>query len=209
MSWPNYYVWDDYQKNFIIKTTQTTKSIQIVDPIYFSDSKERFELENNKKNILIFSFTPHKKFNHLMNFEIANYHTSRNAINFIQYILDVKNELNCNVIIKEKKEIGNLVCPIYRRYLDRKILEDEIILVDSGVSVHSMVKKADLVISWPYTSVGIIANFLKVPSVYFDPSGLLRKDNQSSHGIDLVQGSENLKSWVIDKLIKDNYHHRN
>jgi hypothetical protein len=47
----------------------------------------------------------------------------------------------------------------------------------------------------PFTSTALIARHLGKPSCYYDPTGLVQKNDRAAHGIPIVTGMEELKSW--------------
>ena len=49
----------------------------------------------------------------------------------------------------------------------------------------------------PYTSTALIAREAGIPSIYYDPTGLLRKDDPAAHGIPVVLGKHELEQWII------------
>ena len=48
----------------------------------------------------------------------------------------------------------------------------------------------------PFTSTALIARELGRPSCYYDPTGLVQKDDRAAHGIEIVSGREELARWL-------------
>ena len=48
----------------------------------------------------------------------------------------------------------------------------------------------------PFTSTAIIAKSLGKKSIYYDPTGMIQKDDRAAHGIPVVTGIEDLENWV-------------
>ena len=48
----------------------------------------------------------------------------------------------------------------------------------------------------PFTSTALIARELGKPTCYYDPTGLVQKDDRAAHGIEIVSGREELAHWL-------------
>ena len=66
---------------------------------------------------------------------------------------------------------------------------------DNGVSLAS--------ISLPFTSTGYLGLYLKKPSIYYDPTGLVNYPNPDANNVEIITGKNNLKQW-IEKVIYNN-----
>ena len=97
---------------------------------------------------------------------------------------------------KKKREIGRGAHPAYRNLLNQIINEKNIIIIDPEVSVLSVIESSSAVISMPFTSVAIMAKNLGKPSVYFDPSKTIFKDDRAAHGIQVIHEIDELEDWL-------------
>ena len=70
-------------------------------------------------------------------------------------------------------------------------------LISAEVSACRLVKQSSIVISMPFTSTAILAGQLGKPTCYYDPTGLVQKNDRAAHGIPIVSGIEELKTWFI------------
>ena len=69
--------------------------------------------------------------------------------------------------------------------------------LENNISVEYLIKNSKLVISFPYTSTSIIAKKLGVPTIYYDPSGLIDINEKNfSHGIDVLNNTADLKNFI-------------
>ena len=48
----------------------------------------------------------------------------------------------------------------------------------------------------PFTSTANIGLQLAKPSIYYDSTGLLQKNDQAAHGVKIVQGKDELRRWL-------------
>ena len=72
--------------------------------------------------------------------------------------------------------------------------------MDSDLSAIQVIESSIAVISMPFTSTALVARELGKPSVYYDSSGLLQKNDRGAHGIPILIGQDELKDW-LSKLI--------
>ena len=54
----------------------------------------------------------------------------------------------------------------------------------------------------PFTSTALIAKEMGKPTAYYDPLGLLQKDDRAAHGIDILSGMDELEGWLSVVLEK-------
>jgi hypothetical protein len=52
----------------------------------------------------------------------------------------------------------------------------------------------------PFTSTALIARNMGKPSIYYDPTGNLQKDDRAAHGIPIVSGVSELETWLSTQL---------
>ena len=87
---------------------------------------------------------------------------------------------------------------ISKRYLNlinRLSAEPNIMLLDD-VSVFDIVKNSKLVIGLPFTSPVRMAQDFGVKCIFFDPTGLVDKNDSKSNKIFIAQSPEELKLWM-------------
>jgi polysaccharide biosynthesis PFTS motif protein len=68
--------------------------------------------------------------------------------------------------------------------------------VDPEASPIQVIEKCAAVISMPFTSTAIIGSELGKPSVYYDPSGVIEKNDKGAHGIPVISGRSELEAWI-------------
>ena len=64
-------------------------------------------------------------------------------------------------------------------YLNELNTSRKIELIDSNKNIFNLIGACDIAISFPFTSTNYVADFLKVPSVYFDPTATVLNQNFS------------------------------
>ena len=68
------------------------------------------------------------------------------------------------------------------------------------ISIIHVIESSVAVIFMPFTSAALIAKEMGKPSIYYDPSGMLQKDNRAAHGIQVISEIDKLENWL--KTIK-------
>ena len=77
-------------------------------------------------------------------------------------------------------------------------MHDHFISISPDYSAVDLIKKCSAVISMPFTSTALIGKHLNIPSVYYDPFGLVMKDDRAAHGVPIIIGKEALTDWLTD-----------
>ncbi len=73
---------------------------------------------------------------------------------------------------------------------------DKMITIDPDTSSYEMMEKCSAVISMPFTSTALIARELGKPSCFYDPTGLIQRDDRAAHGIPIMIGRNELQAWL-------------
>jgi hypothetical protein len=132
-----------------------------------------------------------------------DYYNFENSVNFLNDIISCCQILNIKIFLKRKRKPNNRFHDkAYTRFCDELVSNHKIIEVDSSISPFSLISKARISISFPYTSTGIIADHLDCPSCYYDCTGSLLKDDSGNHGVELISTKNDLFFWL--KSFKEN-----
>ena len=73
-------------------------------------------------------------------------------------------------------------------------------MVAPEFSAIRVIQASCAVISMPFTSTALIARSLGVPSVYYDPSGIVKRDDRAAHGIEILIGRHELERWLKETV---------
>jgi polysaccharide biosynthesis PFTS motif protein len=73
---------------------------------------------------------------------------------------------------------------------------ENFVKIDPAVSASDMIEKCSAVISMPFTSTALLGRAAGKPSIYYDPIGLIQKNDPAAHGIPIVSGEEELNKWI-------------
>ena len=69
---------------------------------------------------------------------------------------------------------------------------------DPEISAVKVIEQSDIVISIPFTSTALIARSLGKASAYYDPTGMIAKNDAAGHGIPLLSNYKELFHWVSE-----------
>lgn len=195
MTWPHYLVWDSYQANYIKKLV-SPKKIQIVGPIWFDGKVSAFDIPKGKKIIAIFDVQPVRNSIYVtlgLDYDYYIYQTS------YKFLLDIYQSFNNDAyifVLKRKRRIGSRLHPLYKKLISNLEENSNFISIDEDISASLIIKKSDIVISMPFTSTALIAKDLGKPTIYYDSTGELIKNDPAAHGIDIISMPQDLSSWI-------------
>ena len=68
--------------------------------------------------------------------------------------------------------------------------------MDPLIPAEEIIEKSTATISMPFTATSIMAQFLFKPSIFYDPTGLILKDDPAAHGILVINNKTDLKEWL-------------
>lgn len=196
MTWSSYIVWDTYQANFLEKSIGSPINYRIAGPIWFSDSSNYEVPEIAINSILVFDVEPFRDSRYrafCLDFE---YYIPSIAKQFLIDIYDVANQLNLDIIFKAKRNKGRYGSRTYSHIIQKLKNKKNFISVSPDISPMRLIEDSNIVISAPFTSTAHIARNYGIPAAYYDPTGMLEKDNSASHGIELILGKDELLVWI-------------
>jgi polysaccharide biosynthesis PFTS motif protein len=201
MSWSKYLVWDEYQKDFLLRAGVKDQLIKIVGSIDFHSSDEKVLNIPSGLKISVFDVQPVRDSYYFILGARLEYYRPGICIDFLADILN--SSRNSTILHKKKREIGKRAHPKYRKYTIGIKKNSNYFNIESDISARALIQYSDLVISMPFTSTALIAREEGKPSIYYDPSGIVMKDDRAAHGIPIISGKEELAIWlkqIIDSL---------
>ena len=201
MSWSHYLVWDEYQADFVKEISQGTPIIKDVGPIWFSSNNTSVDVPLN--SIAVFDVTPKRLSMYISLGFSFEYYTSNTVNQFLSDIQLVLSQNNINMLHKIKRK-NQSADKRYESKINQLIGEPNYIKVDPGANASQVIQKTNACISIPFTSTAMLAKQEGKPSVYYDPSGTIQKNDMAAHGILVLSGIGELQKWV-ESLSMGNY----
>ena len=194
-TWENFLVWDHYQQDFVNRSLQRKVNINVVGPIWFESGVEVIP-NFSQDSIAVFDVQPVRDaFYNTLGIPF-DYFIPTNCNQFLSDILELLEVRNTSLVLKRKRNIGKLIHYRYRNLLSELEKHPNFISLDPDTAVHQIVENCKAVISMPFTATALIAERMGKPSIYYDPSGLIQKDDRGAHGIKIVSGPKELEEWL-------------
>lgn len=197
LNWPIILVWDEYQVDLLRRYIGNKTNIEVVGPIYFQDFVVKLP-KIPKRAIAVFDVQKHRDSTHFGFSTLAEYLNQNPGLN-IQFIKDIHlvlEECGGSLILKRKREIGNRSVKKYMGLIQKLSQSGAMIHIDPGVSPIRVIEKCAGVISMCFASTALYMQDQDIPSVYYDPSGWIQKDDRGGHGIPILSGIDELRGWL-------------
>lgn len=137
----------------------------------------------------------------LRNGELTNYFRAENLRAFVDGVLRVAAILSAEcgrrvtIRLKMKRGYSADYDRGYYEYINELSKRRQIVLESYSESLYSLIAASDLVIAYPFTSPAYVAESLKVPFVYFDPTKSIQPHDfcdMSPEQVRFVAGEEQL-----------------
>ncbi len=176
--------------------------VNVVGPIIFRtlpDLQKKTNVASKPKKILIFDVTPFNE-SHVRGKVLSkgyNYYNEDNCLSFIEDILNTFKNENFSLLLKPKREYGEIHSQKYIEYLNKaKKQIPNFQILSSKSDLFAEISEADLVISIPLSSPFEIAKFMNIPALYYDPSDSVDFDTMGYNNNDYVVNIESLKERI-------------
>ena len=191
MNWPHYLVWDMYQADFVRRAVGETANISVVGPIWFHTSAVEMPTLPPKA-VAVFDVQPMREALYKTLGLDFDYYTPKTANQFLLDICAGLEDFGAVMCLKRKRKIGRMAHPKYRHLIEKLDATDNMITIDPDTSAVRLIEAFTAVISMPFTSTALISRELGKPSCYYDPSGLIQKDDRAVHGIEIIKGKKGI-----------------
>jgi polysaccharide biosynthesis PFTS motif protein len=195
MTWSHYLVWTNSFARFLDKHIKYKAKKEVVGPIWFVDNDTCLpEIENN--TIAVFDI-PTGRSSIYSRFGLSRFESYVNTDSLRHFLVDiclVAKENNYFIAHKCKRH-GRSLHPGYLRVLKDISKEVNYISIEPDSSAIKLIKATDATISMAFTSTATIADSEDKPSVYYDPTGLIDRNDVAGHGVQVLIGIDELKDW--------------
>lgn len=196
MSWPRYLVWNNYQVEFVRRMVGDSAAMSVVGPIWFSTSA--FEPPvMPETTIAVFDVQPMRK---------SFYGPQAAEVDYLvpsicnQFLSDCFYSIRANgasMAFKRKRQLNSKYHhPQYVRLIERMSRWDSVVTIDPDTSAYEVIERCSAVISMPFTSTAHIARELGKPTCFYDPTGIIQRDDRAAHGIRIIIGRDELQGWL-------------
>lgn len=203
-TWPLYLVWDKFQDDQIRRNSSFNFDTLITGPLPFSVGKG-MPLELPPKSVAVFDIEPPRLTAALPCSTLGDY-IAENPDFTHRFLEDIHKALDnhgLSMAFKKKREIGEKGTKKYRRLVRLVSQKNNVTIVSPDVSAMELIQQCVAVISMPFTSTALYWRELKIPSVYYDPTGWIQPDDRAAHDIKILIGPDELNNWLCEILKSD------
>lgn len=194
INWPYYLVWDQYQADFVNRFNRNGgATIENVGPIWFSSDGQA--TEDLSSAVAVFDVFPREFETYITLGLDIEYYVPEVSLQFLEDVCLALNDNNMTVAHKVKRK-SNFTHEKYVEKVESLKAKEHYIEIDPKIGAIDIIEKTKACISMPFTSTAIIAQSEGKPSVYYDPSGMLKKDDKAAHGITVLSDLDELRNWV-------------
>ena len=194
MSWPYYLVWDRHHADFIKRLNQRNSIIEEVGVTWFSSGKMGVEICSN--SIAVFDVTPSDWSLYITYGAPLEYYIYSISNKFVVDIYTTLKSNNIFTVFKTKRIDKAKSCNKYVANLKQLNRNSDFTMLDPGIAPLQVIKKTKACISAPFTTTALIAKSEGKPSVYYDPSGIIDKNDRAAHDIPVLSNIDELQEWV-------------
>jgi polysaccharide biosynthesis PFTS motif protein len=196
LSWNSYILWGKHHLLWFKKINKENFNFSLVDFVPF-EGQNIFLPKNKNKRLSIFDNTPRNDHTYYKYNSQYNIYKKDYVIKFLNDILTLtKGFKNIEVFLKIKRN-NTTTDKNYTKYIEaQKKIHPNLKIFDFDTSAQSLILNSDLSISIPFASTAVIANSLKVKSVYYDPSNKLNSSVNVFKDIELINNKKALSKCV-------------
>lgn len=196
-NWPYILQWSSLYSEYLRSIIMSKNTeVKVVPPIYFSDSVP-VSYKSNRPIIVVFDVTPQKKYFHDILTPSVEYRTYLIGKQFLEDIYMMARQNGFDILWKRKRNfVVSNHSKAYINFSNKFGTFPGVIDADPRTSAFRLVQEADAVISMPFTSTAVVGESFKKPSVYYDPTKKLYKEDRGAQGLSLLLGKEELNEWM-------------
>ena len=203
MNWPEVWVWDDFQEKFFKNIFNYPAKIKVVGPINFGGRAIEIK-KSTRLKVAIFDSPPFN-IGAFFGFSTSN-GLGLNEVNvhndFLNDIVEVFEKFNVQFYFKPKRQRNkNFEVGSYIDNLDKYKCKNNFHVLHGDIAASYVIKNSDIVVSFPFTSTGVIGSALEKISVYYDPTGKVSKEDKACHDLPLLSKKIELSNWAKKNIV--------
>ena len=195
-----HWVWTKEHKNYLSKYSKAKILVKQSLMFYIA---ENLKTSNKKIDVLVFDVTPKNNTKMSRN----SIYTTRESVNFINEVIACVKMLNqaykkdYRVQLKHKRIISKNHSSDYSKFIDQKVKNFEIDVIEPHQNLYDLISNSRLVIGFPFTSPVVIGQELNKPSIFYCSSKLLPTAHKGRK-LSFIQSQNSLYSYMEKVLVK-------
>jgi polysaccharide biosynthesis PFTS motif protein len=202
------WMWSETEKNWI-KSFNDKRKASVVGPIIFEPLLDKTKITKGEILLTIFDIIPpsEKSIVDMLGVPMIyqNFEVLKTFINdIVEVCAEIQKEkgLKIKLLLKHKRGDRARRDLRYFDYIDDLEKEGLLEKIDINNSVFELVKKSTLVLSTPFTSPNLIADYYDIPSVYYDPEDCL-VPHPLPESVFFITSRDRLRS-IIQEILSEN-----
>ena len=174
MRFDTHWVWTQSFSNYL-NSIGICEGVKIVGPIVLYLPKITLP-EINKLKIIIFDIPPYSDQVALRHGQISNYNNPKNLLSFMHDVICMKPKLEkkfnipVSFYLKAKRGFNAAYDQSYFDYIDELENIGIIAQVHHSTNMFHLISGSNLAIVYPFSSPAYIADFVRVPAIFYDPT---------------------------------------
>ncbi len=166
-SWSQYIVWNKIHEQYLRDVCKLKFEVSFISPVFMITGMEDF-YPPDKNFITVFDIPPLRTVWLKSKLLGTNLYHVDNCILFLKNIIEEASKKNLKVILKIKR-LNSVVHSKYLVFLRNEAAKGTISIVNENISTISLIKKSNLIISYPITTINKIADIYKIKNYYYLP----------------------------------------
>jgi polysaccharide biosynthesis PFTS motif protein len=199
--WPNWIVWDEHQREQLKRYLDEEQNIEVAGAIGFTALLDDEDVIP-KGGVAVFDIEAHRLSLHLPESTIAEYLIANTNLHarFLDDIYTALNEVGLVMVFKRKRDTKQYARKSYLMKLRELANLKGVVMLPPAIPPPALIKFSQAVISMPFTSTALYLREQALPTIYYDPTGWIQKDDRAAHGIPILSGIDELRSWLKSTL---------
>jgi len=196
INWPKYLVWNETHAEFIRNLITYPSDVEVVGPIGYEDNSMALP-KINKLSVLAFAIDPLKYSFTIPSLATPQWYSLdyKVRVDFYKDIQEICSELGVDLFFKRKRN-SHLVHEGYWDFIKAFVKNDNVVEIDPGISAFRLCKQFDVVLSFPFTSTAVIADYYGKESIYYDPTGKIEKNDRAAHQLTVLNKKNELRNYL-------------
>ncbi|MDC1154499.1 hypothetical protein OAT05_04355, partial [Candidatus Pelagibacter sp.] len=200
LSWQNYLFWNEFQC-LSYKKNLIDKKINFYLDRFVETNYKSISNNYNSKSLSFFDITPYDKIFAIKRLA-PTYHNFKNLNIMFNDILEICNDLNIHILYKSKRYKEKIHDIKYQKFLESINKIKNVTVYEEEFSSYSILKSSKIAICSPFTSVGVIANTLKIKTAYYDLSDVNYKEMVAFENLPIIKNKHVLREWIKKNINK-------
>lgn len=195
-TWSNRYEYSIEYVNYLNQILINPFKYKLFKDIDWLDSDLKLNLSTKKRIITVFDSTPFNRIEQIQRLYFNDLGNEDFCINFLQDIIEICIELDFYLLIKVKKIEDLSISKKYTKFLKNLKNHDYLNVIDN-ISPKYLFRLSNTIISFPFTSIGVLAKNNNKNVCFYKPYKIELQDQQQSLGIPIKYNKDQLKDWLI------------